>query len=54
MLHEAAWHLCLSDEECILNLARVMDVIYKDDDGYTNSYVIKDYIATLLEKLVPF
>ncbi|KAK9209497.1 hypothetical protein WN944_001863 [Citrus x changshan-huyou] len=40
--------------ERILNLARVMDVIYKDDDGYTNSYVIKDYITTLLEKPVPF
>lgn len=39
--------------ERILNLARVMDVIYKDDDGYTNSYVIKDYITTLLEKPVP-
>ncbi|KAL5736128.1 hypothetical protein ACOSQ2_030916 [Xanthoceras sorbifolium] len=36
----------------ILNLSRVMDVIYKDDDGYTNSYVIKHYIDSLL--LNPF
>ncbi|KAL5736121.1 hypothetical protein ACOSQ2_030909 [Xanthoceras sorbifolium] len=36
----------------ILNLSRVMDVIYKDDDGYTNSHVIKHYIDSLL--LNPF
>ena len=36
----------------ILNLSRVMDVIYKDDDGYTNSHVIKHYIDSLL--LDPF
>ncbi|GLT69693.1 hypothetical protein SLA2020_418240 [Shorea laevis] len=32
----------------VLNFARVMDVIYKDDDGYTNSHIIKDQIALLL------
>ncbi|KAH7544274.1 hypothetical protein JRO89_XS15G0139000 [Xanthoceras sorbifolium] len=36
----------------ILNLSRVMDVIYKDDDGFTNSHVIKHYIDSLL--LNPF
>ncbi|KAL5737834.1 hypothetical protein ACOSP7_030595 [Xanthoceras sorbifolium] len=37
----------------ILNLSRVMDVIYKDDDGYTNSHVIKHYIDSLLLNSFP-
>ncbi|KAK3199554.1 hypothetical protein Dsin_022969 [Dipteronia sinensis] len=37
----------------ILNLARVMDVIYKDDDGYTNPHVIKHYIDSVLVNPVP-
>ncbi|KAJ0102231.1 hypothetical protein Patl1_04440 [Pistacia atlantica] len=32
----------------ILNLSRAMDVIYKDDDTYTNSYKLKEDIASLL------
>ncbi|KAL5804323.1 hypothetical protein ACOSQ3_031123 [Xanthoceras sorbifolium] len=36
----------------ILNLSRVMDVMHKDDDGYTNSHVTKHYIDSLL--LNPF
>ncbi|GLT48483.1 hypothetical protein SLA2020_221050 [Shorea laevis] len=32
----------------VLNFARVMDVIYKDGDGYTNSHILKDQIALLL------
>ena len=32
----------------VLNLARVMDVMYKDDDGFTNSYALKDHISSLL------
>ena len=33
----------------ILNLARVMDVVYKDEDGYTNAgVVLKDFIASML------
>ncbi|KAG2683859.1 hypothetical protein I3760_10G053000 [Carya illinoinensis] len=32
----------------VLNLARVIDVVYKDDDGYTNSHMLKDYITSLL------
>ncbi|KAJ0044673.1 hypothetical protein Pint_04332 [Pistacia integerrima] len=32
----------------ILNLSRAMDVIYKDDDTYTNSYKLKKDIASLL------
>ncbi|KDP39018.1 hypothetical protein JCGZ_00775 [Jatropha curcas] len=35
--------------ERVLNLTRAMDVIYKDEDGYTNSHVIKDYVAYLLK-----
>jgi hypothetical protein len=33
----------------ILNLARVMDVVYKDEDGYTNAgIVLKDFVASML------
>ncbi|GLT50322.1 hypothetical protein SLA2020_238140 [Shorea laevis] len=32
----------------VLNFARVIDVIYKDDDGFTNSHLLKDQIALLL------
>ncbi|WCJ24381.1 Alpha-copaene synthase [Euphorbia peplus] len=35
--------------EPILNLSRTMDVVYKDDDGYTNSHILKDYVASLLK-----
>ncbi|KAF2285865.1 hypothetical protein GH714_008495 [Hevea brasiliensis] len=35
--------------ERIMNLARAMDVIYKDGDGFTNSYILKDYVASLLK-----
>ncbi|KAB1215222.1 (-)-germacrene D synthase [Morella rubra] len=38
----------------ILNLARVMDVAYKDGDGYTNAdIVLKDFVASLLVDPVP-
>jgi hypothetical protein len=38
----------------ILNLARVIDVIYKDEDGYTNAgIVLKDFVASLLVEPVP-
>jgi hypothetical protein len=38
----------------ILNLARVIDVIYKDEDGYTNAgVVLKDFVASLLVEPVP-
>ncbi|GLU23522.1 hypothetical protein SLE2022_395200 [Rubroshorea leprosula] len=32
----------------ILNFTRAMDVVYKDDDAYTKSYLLKDQIASLL------
>ncbi|GKV15766.1 hypothetical protein SLEP1_g26518 [Rubroshorea leprosula] len=32
----------------VLNFSRVIDVIYKDIDGYTNSHILKDYIVLLL------
>ncbi|KAK7825294.1 (-)-germacrene d synthase, partial [Quercus suber] len=33
----------------ILNLTRVMDVVYKDEDGYTNAgIVLKDFVTSLL------
>ncbi|KAJ4833933.1 hypothetical protein Tsubulata_043483, partial [Turnera subulata] len=35
--------------ERVLNFARVIDVIYKDGDGYTNPHLLKDYVASLLE-----
>jgi hypothetical protein len=34
--------------ERVLNLAHAMDVIYKEDDGYTNAHLIKDYVASLI------
>ncbi|KAJ9145893.1 hypothetical protein P3X46_028221 [Hevea brasiliensis] len=34
---------------CILNIVRVMDVVYKDEDSYTNSKTsLKDILATFL------
>ncbi|KAL5565363.1 hypothetical protein UlMin_028527 [Ulmus minor] len=38
----------------ILNLAQVIDVIYKDEDGYTHvGIVLKDFVASLLIDSVP-
>ncbi|TXG67320.1 hypothetical protein EZV62_008595 [Acer yangbiense] len=38
----------------ILNLARVIDVIYKDEDGYTHAGgFLKDFVASLLINPVP-
>ncbi|KAK4576356.1 hypothetical protein RGQ29_027072 [Quercus rubra] len=38
----------------ILNLTRVMDVVYKDEDGYTNAgIVLKDFVTSLLVDPVP-
>nr|UJH94381.1 multiple sesquiterpene synthase [Zanthoxylum ailanthoides] len=37
----------------IINLSRVIDVVYKDQDGYTNPHVIKDLITTLLVNPLP-
>ncbi|KAJ0034701.1 hypothetical protein Pint_25967 [Pistacia integerrima] len=34
--------------ERVLNLARVMDVLYKEADSYTNSHLMKDHVASLL------
>ncbi|KAJ0090807.1 hypothetical protein Patl1_13870 [Pistacia atlantica] len=34
--------------ERILNFTRVIDLLYKDDDCYTNSYLTKDHVASLL------
>ncbi|GLT77483.1 hypothetical protein SLA2020_490600 [Shorea laevis] len=36
----------------VLNFAHVMDVIYKDVDGYTNSHILKDHIVLLWVDLV--
>lgn len=33
--------------ERVLNLARVIDLLYKEDDAYTNSHLMKDYVASL-------
>lgn len=32
----------------ILNLARVIDVVYKNEDGYTHAGVLKDFVSSLL------
>ncbi|KAJ8752525.1 hypothetical protein K2173_004813 [Erythroxylum novogranatense] len=40
--------------ERILNLACVMDAIYKDDDAYTNSYLLRDIIASVLMESLSF
>ena len=38
----------------ILNLSRVMDVVYKDQDGYTNAgIVLKDFIRSMLIDPIP-
>ncbi|KAG5255118.1 (-)-germacrene synthase [Salix suchowensis] len=38
----------------ILNLARVIDVLYKDEDGYTNAgTALKDFVSSLLIDPVP-
>ena len=38
----------------ILDLARVLDVVYKDEDGYTNAgTVLKDFITSMLIDPVP-
>ncbi|PON55954.1 Squalene/phytoene synthase [Trema orientale] len=38
----------------ILNLARVVDVVYKDEDGYTHAQVVlKDFIAAMFINPVP-
>lgn len=33
----------------VLNLARLMDVLYKDGDSYTNPHLMKDHVAALLK-----
>ncbi|KAM4103019.1 hypothetical protein ACJW30_06G047500 [Castanea mollissima] len=39
----------------ILNLARVIDVVYKDEDGYTHAgIVLKDFVTSMLIDPVPF
>lgn len=38
----------------IINLARVIDVAYKDGDGYTfAAFLIKDYVTSLLVDPLP-
>ncbi|KAG6689505.1 hypothetical protein I3842_11G178700 [Carya illinoinensis] len=38
----------------VLNLARVIDVVYKDEDGYTYAgIVLKDFVASLMVDPVP-
>ncbi|XP_052173819.1 (-)-germacrene D synthase-like [Diospyros lotus] len=31
-----------------LNLARVMDLIYQEEDGYTNAHLLRDYVTSLI------
>ena len=39
----------------ILNLTRVIDVLYKDEDGYTHAeIVLKDFVTSMLIDPVPF
>ncbi|KAM7473354.1 hypothetical protein LguiB_020597 [Lonicera macranthoides] len=40
--------------ERVLNLSRVIDLLYKDNDGYTHSTTrVKDFITSLLIDSVP-
>ncbi|CAL1376909.1 unnamed protein product [Linum trigynum] len=36
----------------MLNLARVIDVIYKEDDGFRNSHLLKHYVVSVLQEPV--
>ncbi|CAI0420812.1 unnamed protein product, partial [Linum tenue] len=36
----------------MLNLARVIDLIYKEDDGYRNSHLLKHYVVSVLQEPV--
>lgn len=40
--------------ERVLNLTRLMDVLYKKDDSYTNPHLMKDHVAALLKDPVFF
>ncbi|KAJ4718981.1 Valencene synthase [Melia azedarach] len=39
--------------ERVLNLARVIDYLYKDSDSYTNAHLVKDQVASLLRDPLP-
>uniref|UniRef100_A0ACD5WRP9 Uncharacterized protein n=1 Tax=Avena sativa TaxID=4498 RepID=A0ACD5WRP9_AVESA len=39
---------------CVINLARMMETMYKEIDGYTDSKILKKRIAMLLEKPITF
>ncbi|OEL34820.1 Beta-caryophyllene synthase [Dichanthelium oligosanthes] len=38
----------------VINLARMMETMYKDIDGYTDSKILKEWISILLDKPIPF
>ncbi|KAH9803246.1 alpha-terpineol synthase [Citrus sinensis] len=40
--------------ERVLNLARLMDVLYQNNDSYTNPHLMKDHVAALLKDPVFF
>ncbi|KAF5478599.1 hypothetical protein F2P56_005142 [Juglans regia] len=48
MNRTADHHVPMPILERVLNLARVIDLVYEDGDAYTDSNMMKDYIASLL------
>jgi (-)-germacrene D synthase len=38
----------------VINLARMMETMYKEIDGYTDSKLLKEWISKLLDEPIPF
>ena len=38
----------------VINLARMMETMYKNIDGYTDSKILKEWIYVLLDQPIPF
>ncbi|KAL6842182.1 hypothetical protein ACP4OV_028161 [Aristida adscensionis] len=38
----------------VINLARMMETMYKNIDGYTDSKILKEWISVLLDQPIPF
>jgi hypothetical protein len=38
----------------VINLARMMETMYKEIDGYTDSKLLKEWISMLLDQPIPF
>ena len=38
----------------VINLASMMETMYKDIDGYMDSKILKEWISVLLDQPIPF